>query len=750
MKDSTHHKRVTPSRLQPGAPNVLIILIDDVGPGVASTYGGEIRTPTLDRVAKAGISYNRFHSTAMCSPTRASLLTGRNHTRVGNGQICELANDWDGFSGTIPKSSACVAEVLKDYGYNTSAFGKWHNTPAEQTTSKGPFDYWPAGYGFEYFYGFLAGEASQYEPRLVKNTTIVEHSPKTSGCHNYYHLTEDLADNAIHWLREQQAFSPDKPFFMYWATGASHGPHHIMKEWADKYKGKFDDGWDRYRERVFANAKAKGWIPQNTQLTPRPPTLPAWDSIPEDQKPFQRRLMEIWAGFTEHADYHAGRILAEIDKEGKLDNTLVFYILGDNGNSAEGQNGTISELLAQNGIPTTIDQHIKVLNELGGLDVLGSPKTDNHYNAAWAWAGSSPYKSTKLVAAHFGGTRQNMAVSWPAKIKHDDTPRAQFHHVTDIVPTIYEAAKITPPRVVNAVEQDPMDGISMAYTFDDAKAKGRRRTQFFDIMASRGIYNDGWFACTFGPRIPWVPGLPPGIATWNPENDVWELYNLDEDWSQTNDLAAKMPGKLAQMKSLFLVEAAKNKDLPIGGGLWTPIFHPEDAPATPYTEWTFNGPVTGMPEFTAPKLGKFNNTVTMEVDVPQNANGVLYALGGFSAGLTCYVKDGTFHYEYNLFEIQRTKLAAKGKLPTGKSKLEVESKLVAPKAGAPMDVTLKVNGKTAAEGRVPITAPLSFTAQDCLDIGSDLGSPVSLDYFDAAPFKFNGTIGTTKIAYPKK
>ncbi|MBL9145143.1 MAG: arylsulfatase [Verrucomicrobiaceae bacterium] len=750
MKDSTHQKRVTPSRLQPGAPNVLIILIDDVGPGVASTYGGEIHTPALDRVAKAGISYNRFHSTAMCSPTRASLLTGRNHTRVGNGQICELANDWDGFSGTIPKSAACVAEVLKDYGYNTSAFGKWHNTPAEQTTSKGPFDYWPVGYGFEYFYGFLAGEASQYEPRLVKNTTVVEHSPKTSGGHNYYHLTEDLADNAIHWLREQQAFSPDKPFFMYWATGAAHGPHHIMKEWADKYKGKFDDGWDKYRERVFANAKAKGWIPQSAQLTPRPATLPAWDSIPEDQKPFQRRLMEVWAGFTEHADYNAGRILDEIEQEGKLDNTLVFYIMGDNGNSAEGQNGTISELLAQNGIPTTIDQHIKVLNELGGLDVLGTAKTDNHYNAAWAWAGSAPYKSTKLVAAHFGGIRQNMAVSWPAKIKHDETPRSQFHHVTDIVPTIYEAAKITPPRVVNAVEQDPMDGISMAYTFADAKAKGRKKTQFFDIMGSRGIYNDGWFACAFGPRTPWVTGLPSGIGSWNPENDVWELYNLEDDWTQANDLASKMPEKLAEMKSLFLVEAAKNKDLPIGGGLWTPIFHPEDAPATPYTEWTFNGAITGMPEFTAPKLGKFDNTVSMELDVPANANGVLYALGGFSAGLTCYTKDGALNYEYNLFEIQRTKIQSKSSLPKGKVKLEVVSKLVAPKPGAPMDVTLKINGTVVGEGRVPITAPLSFTAQDCLDIGSDLGSPVALDYFDAAPFKFNGTIGTTRIVYPKK
>ena len=460
--------------------------------------------------------------------------------------------------------------------------------------------------------------------------------------------------------------------------------------------------------------------------------------------------MEVYAGFAEHADYNAGRVIDEIEKEGKLNNTLIFYIWGDNGASAEGQNGTISELLAQNGIPSTIQQHIKALNDLGGLDVLGTAKTENMYHAGWAWAGGSPYKSTKLVAAHFGGTRQPMAVSWPAKIKHDDTPRPQFHHVIDIVPTIYEVAGITPPRVVNGVDQMSIDGISMAYTFADASAKGRKTTQFFDIMGSRGIYHDGWFADTFGPRIPWVPGLPKGIADWNPENDVWELYNLNEDWSQANDLASKMPDRVAYMRNLFLVESAKNQNLPIGGGLWTPVFHPEDAPSTPYTEWTFSGPITGMPEFTAPKLGKFDNNVSMEVEVPANASGVLYALGGFSGGLSLYVMDGILHYEYNLFEIDRTRIVAKEKLPTGNVKIEVESKLVAPKPGAPLDVTLKVNGQVVAQGRVPITAALAFTANDCLDIGSDLGSPVSEDYFDQAPFAFNGKIITTRIWYTKK
>jgi arylsulfatase len=744
MQDSIYKKRETPRRLPEDAPNILIILIDDAGPGLPSTYGGEVQTPTLDRMHKAGISYNRFHSTAMCSPTRASLLTGRNHTRIGNGQIAELANDWDGFSGTIPKTSATGAEVLKAYGYKTGAWGKWHNTPAETTTAAGPFDHWPTGYGFEYFYGFLAGEASQYEPNLVRNTTIV-HPPKTPE--QGYHLTEDIADDAINWLREQQAFAPDKPFFMYWATGAAHGPHHITKEWADKYKGKFDDGWDNYRERVFARQKELGWIPQNTVLTPRADSMASWDSIPEDEKPFQRRLMEVFAGFAAHADHHAGRIIDEIEKQGKLDNTLVFYIWGDNGSSAEGQNGSISELLAQNGIPTTIPQHIKAMNDLGGLDVLGTPKADNMYHAGWAWAGSTPYKGTKLQGAYFGGIRQPMAISWPRVIKHDGKPRPQFHHVNDIVPTLYDILEITPPQVVNGVPQGPIDGVSLAYTFADPEAKGRKPTQFFDIMGSRGIYHEGWFAGVFGPRTPWVPGRP-DISKWDPEKDSWELYHLDEDWSQANDLSAKMPDKLGYMKSLFLAESAKNLNLPIGGGLWTMV-HPEDGPATPYSEWTFSGSVSRMPEFAAPKLGKFNNTVTLEVDVPENANGVLYALGAFSGGLSCYVKDGVLCYEYNLFEIQRTRIKAKEKLAAGKAKIEVETKILEPHPGSPARITLKVDGKEVATGEVPMTAPLAFTANDCLDFGSDLGSPVSPEYFDDAPFKFNGTLGTSTIQYVK-
>jgi arylsulfatase len=475
--------------------------------------------------------------------------------------------------------------------------------------------------------------------------------------------------------------------------------------------------------------------------------MPSWESIPEDEKPFQRRLMEVAAGFAEHVDVQAGRIVDEIDRLGYGDNTLVFYIWGDNGSSSEGQGGTISELLAQNGIPSTVKQHIAALDELGGLDALGSHKTDNQYHAGWAWAGSTPYKGTKLLASHFGGTRNPMAIRWPAKIKPDATPRPQFHHVNDVVPTIYEILGITPPRTVNGVEQDPIDGVSFAYTLGDPKAKGRLLTQYFEIMGSRGIYHDGWMASAFGPRTPWLPGLPAGIHDWTPDKDVWELYNLEEDWSQSKDLAAKMPEKLAQMKEIFLIEAAKNKVLPIGGGLWVVALHPEQRISPPYTEWTFSGDTVRMPEFCAPALGNRPNIVTIDAVIPDHANGVLYKLGANSGGLTCFVEEGILCYEYNLFIIQRTKIRAKEKLATGRVKIEIQTSYVAPRPGGPLKVTMTVDGKAVADGEVPISAPLLFTANDCLDIGIALGSPVSLDYSDKAPFKFNGTIEQVRVKY---
>ncbi len=743
LADSAPPKRTEVRRLAKDAPNVVVILMDDVGAGTPSTYGGEINTPTLSRVAGRGISYNRFHSTAMCSPTRASLLTGRNHTRVGNGQIAEFANGWDGFTGVIPRSSGTVAEVLKQYGYSTGAWGKWHNTPINEVSPVGPFHNWPTGLGFEYFYGFLAGESSQYEPNLVRNTQYVTPPTLHSG---RYHLTEDIADDAIQWLRHQNTYTPDRPFFIYWAPGASHGPHQVPGEWADRYAGKFDDGWDAYRERVFKRQKELGWVPQSAKLTPRPEGLAAWESIPEGERPFQRRLMEVFAGFTEHADFHAGRVIEEIERQGRLENTLVFYIWGDNGSSAEGQNGTISELLAQNGIPSNVSQHIAVLEELGGLKALGSPKTENMYHAAWAWAGSTPYRSMKLVAAHFGGTRQPMAVAWPRKLKADKTPRPQFHHVIDVAPTIYEAAQITPPRVLNGVEQDALDGTSLRYTFDDAKAPGQRVTQFFDIMGSRGIYHDGWFASTFGPRTPWVMGRP-DIAHWDPQNDVWQLYHIEKDWSQADDLAAQQPGKLEELKSLFLIESTRNKNLPIGGGLWTMVLHPEDMPAPPYTEWSYSGDTRRIPEALAPKLGARPTALTLEAELPEKAEGVLYSMGGFSGGLTVFLKEGRLVYEYNLFQIQRTRIETKEPLPAGKVKLEVTTRFPTGKPTGEAEVVIAANGRNVAQGKVPVTAPAGFTTFDCLDFGTDLGSPVSNLYDAQAPYPFNGKIERAHVRY---
>ncbi|MFC5610353.1 arylsulfatase [Variovorax soli] len=730
-------------RLPKGAPNVLVIMLDDVGPALPETYGGDIRTPTLTRVSKSGISYNRFHNAAMCSPTRAALLTGRNHHRVGFGQIAELANDWDGYTGRLPPTTATGAKVLGYYGYKTAAFGKWHNTPAEETTQQGPFDLWPTGrlVGFDYFYGFLAGESSQWEPAVVENTVRLP-APHREG----YHFTVDMTDKAITWMRQQQAIDANAPFFMYWAPGASHGPHHIFKEWADKYKGRFDEGWDAMRERIFARQKALGWIPKDTQLTPRPATLAAWKDIPEDEKPFQRRLMEVFAGMTEHADTQAGRLIDELERLGIRENTLVFYIWGDNGSSAEGQNGTISELLAQNGIPTQIKDHIRALNELGGLDVLGSNKVDNMYHAGWAWAGSTPYQATKLVASHFGGTRTPMAVSWPKVIKPDTTTRTQFHHVNDIVPTIYDVAGIQAPKLVDGVTQEPLDGVSLRYTFADAGAPGRKKSQYFEVMGSRGIYQDDWMASVFGPRIPWVPGLPKGIATWSPDQDTWELYDLRTDFSQAADIAAKNPQKVQELKQAFGVQAKENRVDPVGGGLWS-ILHPQYAPSNPATEFSYNQDVVGIPEFAGPKVGARSSIVTMDVELKPDSTGVLYALGAFSGGLSLWVDKGKLSYEYNLFEIQRTRIDAQGALPTGKVKIEVESRVAQGQRAGPMDVVIRANGQEIAKGRVPVTAPLAFTANDAFDIGMDSYSPVSQAYFDRAPFKFNGRIGQVTIRY---
>ena len=728
LQESTLTPRVPQSHLPKNAPNVLIILLDDVGFGLADTYGGPIHAPTLSRIANDGISYNAFHTTSICSPTRASLLTGRNHQRVGSGTIAERAVDFDGYTGVIPRSSATLAKVLGYYGYDTAAFGKWHNTPATETTAMGPFTLWPTGegIGFDYFYGFLAGETSQWEPRLFENLNPIEppHDPK-------YHLTTDLADQALIWMKRHRSYAPDKPFFIYWAPGAGHGPHQIFKEWADKYKGQFHDGWAALRVKTYNRQKELGWIPPDAELTPRAESMPAWDSIPEAERPFQRRLMEVFAGFVEHADVQAGRLIDGLDELGIRDNTIVIYIWGDNGSSAEGQAGTISELLAQNQIPNTVTQQIDALNKLGGLDVLGGPKVDNMYHAGWAWAGDTPFRYTKLIASHFGGTRNPMAISWPAGIKPDKTPRPQFHHVNDIAPTIYQILNITPPKVVDGFPQDPLDGVSMVYTFADPNAPGRKHTQYFDNNGSRGIYHDGWFACTFGPLIPWLT-VSPGLATWDSRKDVWELYDLRTDFSQAHDLATKDPQRLKDMKV-----AEAYKVFPIGAGIWRRI-HPEDRVKTPYTSWHFDSTTRRMPEFAAPGLGRESNHVTVDAEFGENASGVLYALGGASGGLTLFMDKGQLVYEYNMMIIERYKVRSTSNIAAGKHKIEVDTKIAKP--GAPAEVVLTVDGSEVARTMVKRTVPAAFTASETFDVGVDLGSPVSLDYFDRSPFPFSGKI----------
>ncbi|MEJ8821594.1 arylsulfatase [Variovorax humicola] len=741
LAESRHIRRQAPAHLAADAPNVLIVMLDDAGFAQADTVGGPIHTPTFSRIANTGVTYNAFHTAAICSASRAALLTGRNHHRVGNGVIAELGTDWDGYTGEIPKSSATIAEVLRDYGYLTAAFGKWHNTPPTQTTAMGPFDRWPTGHGFDSFYGFMGGETSQYQPRLYRNTTPIEppHDPA-------YHLTEDLAGQAVDWLQQRRATAPDKPFFMYWAPGAVHGPHQVNKQWADKYKGQFDGGWDAYRERAFARQKQLGWIPQDAQLTPRPSTLPAWDSLEPQERKFQARLMEVYAGFLEHTDTQVGKLVDELEKEGIRDNTLIFYVFSDNGASAEGMLGSIAELNAHNGVNLGAKEHMAVLErDYGGLGALGGPKLESIYHAAWAWAGMTPFQGTKLVAGYFGGTRTPLAVSWPKRIKPDARVRSQFHHINDIAPTIYETVGITPPQTVDGVTQDPIDGVSMATTFGDAQAKSNKPAQYFENLGSRGLYKDGWIASVWGPRTPWVPGYAQFMG-WKPANDQWALYKLDGDYSQAVDVSAANPQRLEEMKREFDAQARANKVYPLGAGLY-PAIDPQARIESPYSEWHFSDRVTRLPEFAAPNLRSRSSVVTVDVDLPADAQGVLYAMGGIAGGVSLYVDRGQLVYEYNALALQRHVARSTTPLPRGRTRIEVETLVDSPKPGSAAQVLLRINGTEVGRAALPYTLPLFFTATETFDVGRDLGSPVALAYFDRAPFSFNGRIHDVHVAY---
>ncbi len=710
------------------APNVLLILLDDEGFGQTGTFGGAIDTPNLTRLAERGLRYNQFHVTALCSPTRAALLTGRNHHSVGTGVVEELASGFPGYTTILPKSAATVAEVLRQNGYNTAAFGKWHNTPDNETSAAGPFDRWPTQLGFEYFYGFLGGDTNQWSPALVENTKRISTPPDKLD----YHLTPDLVDHAIDWIRTQQSIAPDKPFFTYFATGATHAPHHAPKAWIDKYKGKFDQGWDKLREETFARQKQLGVIPASAQLTPRPPEFPAWDSLSKEEQKLYAHQAEVFAAFTAFTDAEVGRLIDAIDRLGELDNTLVVYIAGDNGASAEGGlTGSINELKVFNGILEDPKQL------LASLDDLGSPKYFNHFHAAWAWAMNTPFQWTKQVASHFGGTRDPLVIAWGDRIQDRGGLRTQFHHVIDIAPTILEATGITAPTTVNGVEQQPIEGTSLVYTFDDAKAASHRTTQYFEMFGHRAIYDQGWVAAARHGRLPWA-----AVSTTTFDQDTWELYNIAEDFSEANNLAEQNPAKLKQLQNLFLSEARKYNVLPLDDR----ILNRFDVSSRPSlvagrTHFTYYPGAVGIPEGSAPDLKNKSFSITANVDIPKDnddAEGILVAQGGRFAGWSFFLDDGKPIFAYNFLGADRTLIKSTQKVPVGASNIRFDFEFDGGKPGAGATGKLFINDKPVGEGRIAKTVPYRWGLDETFDVGQDLGTPVVETY--QVPFTFTGNL----------
>jgi len=699
-----------------GAPNVVIVLIDDIGFGHSSAFGGPIRMPTLEKLAAGGLKYNRFHTTALCSPTRVALLTGRNHHVNNAGAIMELATGFPGNTGVRPLSVTPLAEILRLNGYSTAAFGKYHETAPWEVSVSGPYDRWPSHSGFDKFYGFIGGETNQWAPAIYDGTVRIEvpHTPD-------YHFTTDMTDQAIRWVSAQQALTPDKPFYLYFATGATHAPHHAPKEWIEKYKGQFNGGWDELREETYARQKKLGVIPANAELTPRPREIPAWKDMSADQKRLFERQMETFAGFAEHTDHEVGRLVAQLESIGELDDTLFLYIVGDNGSSAEGgPEGTFNEMMALNGIVGKADQM------MDHIDDWGSPTTFPHFAIGWAWAGNTPFQWTKQVASHFGGTRNGMVLHWPKGIEAKGEVRSQFHHVIDVAPTILEAAKLPEPSIVNGVEQRPMDGVSMLYTVDDVKAADRRTTQYFEMFGNRGVYHDGWVACTRH-SIPWLMAKNPPLS-----EDVWELYDVNEDFSEANDLAAQQPEKLRELQEVFLREARKNHVLPIDDRR-SERFDPAVAGRPDLMggrkSLTVYPGMTGMMENAFINVKGAHHTVTAEIEVPDaRASGVIIAQAGYFGGWTLYVKDGVVHHEYNFFALERTNIAAPTALTAGKHSIVYEFIPDEAKPGTGGKSILTLDGKKVAEGHIPKTQPFAFSGDEGADVGLDGETNVSPDY----------------------
>jgi arylsulfatase len=756
-ENAAQSKAWWPPRVVPpkGAPNVLLIMTDDVGFGAPGTFGGVIPTPALDRIAKSGLRYTQFHSTALCSPTRAAIITGRNHHSVGFGVISEQSTGFPGYNSIIPKDAATIGEILKENGYATSWFGKDHNTPTFTASQAGPFDQWPIGMGFEYFYGFVGGDTSQWEPNLFRNTTAIYPyvgNPK-------WNLTTAMADDAIEWLNQLNQIDPSKPFFCYYVPGGTHAPHHVPPEWIEKFKGKFDMGWNKLRDEIFANQQKLGVIAKDAKLTPWPKDLlPEWDTLKPDEKKMFARQVEVYAAYLAYTDYEIGRVIQAVEDMGKLDNTIIIYISGDNGSSAEGTLiGTPNEVAMFNGVNVPVEDQLKYF-----YDVWGSDRTYNHMAVPWTWAFDTPYKWTKQIASHFGGTRQGMCISWPARIKDTGGIRNQFHHVVDVVPTILEVTGIQAPDAVNGIKQKPIEGVSMAYTFDKANADKptTHKTQYFEMMGVRGIYHEGWYACTTPIRPPWEVVGP---VVQDPATAFkWELYDLTKDWTQFDDLAASRPDKLKELQDLFWTEARKFEVLPLDTSVATRLVAPRPNITAGRSEFTYTKPMTGIPQGDAPFLLDTSYNITADVEIPAGgAEGMLLTSGGRFGGYGFYLLKGKPVFLWNLVDLKRVRWEGPQELTPGKHTLEFDFKYDGLGIGTLAfnnmsgigrggTGVLKVDGKEVVTQKMEHTVPLILQWDETFDIGSDTGTPVEdKDY--QVPFKFTGKLVklTIKIDRPK-
>jgi arylsulfatase A-like enzyme len=716
-----------------GAPNVVIVLIDDIGFGAANTFGGAIHTPTLDQLAQEGLRFTQFHTTALCSPTRMAILTGRNHHSANTGSVMEVATAFPGNRGQRPLSVAPLAEMLRLNGYSTAAFGKYHETAPWEVSVSGPFDRWPTQSGFDKFYGFIGGETNQFAPVIHDGTTPVEPSDDPN-----YHFTTDMTDQAITWARSQQSLTPDKPFFIYFSTGATHAPHHVPADWVDKYKGKFDDGWDAYREQTLARQIKLEIVPPDTKMAPKPADIVDWETLSADEKQLYARQMEVFAAFAEHTDHEVGRLADAIEAIGELDNTLFIYIFGDNGSSAEGGlTGTFNEIIVLNGLPDPVEDQLTHLDEWGG------PKSYPHFQAGWAVATNTPFQWTKQVASHYGGTRNPVVIHWPEGIKAKSEIRSQWHHVTDIAPTVMEAAGLPFPNSVNGTTQKPFEGVSMIYTFDDADADDRHTTQYFEMFGNRAIYQDGWVAATKH-RTPWA-ATPDGPL----DQDKWELYHVAEDFSQANDVSAKHPAKLKELQDLFTKEAIKYNVLPLDDRVFerfnAAIAGRPDLMGDRTSLTVYPG-MTHMTENAFINVKNRSHTITAKVEIPQGGGeGVILAQGGRFAGWSLYMKDGKVSYVHNWVGKERYTITAPEPLAPGKATIRYEFVYEGDdKPGMGGKGTIYVNEQKVAEGRIENTTPFLFSADETADVGVDHATPVTEEYAEGDN-EFTGNIETVTV-----